>query len=76
MNNKLRFADDSLDGCLRFLAREIEGREIITVYCGEGATEEETEALVGMLQEMLGEGAEILATEGNQPIYRYIISAE
>ncbi|MBQ2895709.1 MAG: DAK2 domain-containing protein [Oscillospiraceae bacterium] len=76
VNNKLRYADDSLDGCLRFLAGEIEGRELITVYCGEGATEEETEALVNMLQEMLGEDAEILATPGSQPIYRYIISAE
>jgi len=31
---------------------------------------------VNMLQEMLGEDAEILATPGSQPIYRYIISAE
>jgi len=76
VNNKLRYADDNLEGCLRFLVREIEGREIITVYCGEDATEEETEALVNMLQEMLGEDAEILATPGSQPIYRYIISAE
>ena len=43
---------------------------------GEDADESETEALVGALQDILGEDAEILATAGSQPIYRYIISAE
>ena len=76
VNNKLRHAEDDLNTCLRALAGEIGEREIITVYYGEDADESETEALVGALQEILGEDAEILATAGNQPIYRYIISAE
>ncbi len=76
VNNKLRYASDSLDDCLRSLAPELSGRELVTVYYGKGVKSAEAEHVAALLGEALGDGAEICVVSGQQPIYSYLISAE
>jgi dihydroxyacetone kinase-like predicted kinase len=54
---------------------ELEDFEIVTVYRGDGATQDETEALVAHIQD-LSPDLEIELVEGGQPHYCYILSLE
>lgn len=49
--------------------------EIVTVYRGDGVTQNEAEALVTQIQD-LDEDLEVELVEGNQPHYHYILSLE
>ena len=47
--------------------------EFITVFTGEGSTDEESGLLLNNFEAL---GAEVTTIAGNQPVYRYMISAE
>ena len=47
--------------------------EFITIFTGEGSTDAEAALLTKLFDTL---GAEITIIEGNQPVYRYMISAE
>jgi uncharacterized protein len=51
------------------------GAELITVYAGEAATPEHTEALVALLAERFPD-AEVEVHDGGQPTYSYVVSLE
>lgn len=53
----------------------VEDFEIVTVYRGDGATQDEAEVLVTQIQD-LDEDLEVELVEGNQPHYHYILSLE
>jgi len=76
VDNDLKYAADEQEDCIRMLAEEIRDREIITVYYGKEVKKNEAERAVDILQEELGEYAEIQLVNGQQPIYDYLISAE
>jgi len=76
VDNDLRYAEDELEDCLRGLAETIADKEIISVYYGKPVKDEEAEAMVELLKNLLGGDREIFLAAGQQPIYHYIISAE
>ena len=49
--------------------------ELITVYYGEDAREEETARLSGTIEEKFS-SSDVTVVYGGQPVYYYIISAE
>ena len=49
--------------------------ELITIYYGEDAKEEETEKLSGTVEAKFS-SSDITVVYGGQPVYYYIISAE
>lgn len=62
--------------CKRLLDSMLaDGAEIVTVYAGEDALEEQTEQLAAWIGEAYSE-AEIEVHQGGQPLYYYIFSAE
>ena len=61
--------------CLENIAEQVKDAEFITLYFGEGvdaAEKEETEALFTAIVP----DAEVVAVEGGQPVYSYLISSE
>jgi len=54
---------------------EVGDFEIVTIYRGDGVTQDEAEALVTRIQD-LDEDLEVELVEGNQPHYHYILSLE
>ena len=62
--------------CLRSLLSGLSGTTYLTVFRGEGVTEEEGEAVVELIGEVLGKDAESTCIPGNQPLYDFLISAE
>lgn len=69
-------APDLLTVSQRLIDRLVEdGAEIVTVYAGEEAAEEQTHLLVRYIEETYKE-IEVEVHSGGQPLYYYIISAE
>ncbi|MBR2742726.1 MAG: DAK2 domain-containing protein [Clostridia bacterium] len=52
------------------------GAGLVTIYYGKDAPREETESLLEICRERLGEDIEVNIVYGGQPVYYYIISAE
>ena len=50
-------------------------REFITVFYGEGVTEEDA-AVMEELCKTAAPNAEVMLLDGGQPVYYYIVSAE
>lgn len=73
LDGKIICTSDSRLACIKGLASKVESASFITVYSGEGA--EELEDVTACLQEAFPD-AEIMAMEGGQPVYSYIISIE
>lgn len=76
VNNRVRYADDTLENCLFSLAAEMRGREIITVYYGQGVKKADADRVAGILRDALGDDCEVGLESGQQQLYPYIISAE
>jgi hypothetical protein len=53
-----------------------EATEYITIFTGEDAKEAETETVVELIGSSVSSSTELSVIEGNQPVYKYIISAE
>jgi len=78
-NNKLLCSNKDLKVLYEALAEKIKesGKSFISIYYGEGVTEDEAQAVVSLFEEKLGgTDAEITLYNGAQPVYYYIISAE
>jgi len=76
VDNKLTYAEDTIEACLTALAEEIGDREIITLYYGKGVKEKQAEAHAELLRSLLTPDREVAVIAGKQPVYDYLISAE
>lgn len=72
-NGKIICTSDSRLACIKGLISKVSDASFITVYSGEGA--EEVEEVTACLTEAFPD-AEVMAMEGGQPVYSYIISIE
>ena len=65
------------DATLSLVANMLEGREeaMVTLYFGEGVTEEQANELSERIMAKLPD-TEIIAIPGGQPLYYYYISVE
>lgn len=62
---------------LETLAKMIDGTtEFVTIYYGEGVTEEEADALKTQIEQIYDEDLEVTVVCGGQPVYYYIIAVE
>ncbi|MBQ3378547.1 MAG: DAK2 domain-containing protein [Clostridia bacterium] len=52
------------------------GAGLVTIYYGKDAPKDESEALLAICRERLGDDIEVNLVYGGQPVYYYIISAE
>lgn len=76
-NNKIVTAEPDLLASSKKLADSLlaGGAEILTVYTGQEAVEEQTQQLVSYIEEAY-ENVEVEVHVGDQPLYFYILSAE
>ncbi len=69
-------APDLVDSCKKLIDSMLDaGAEIVTLYTGAEAVQEQTEELVGYVEQTYQE-VEVEVQDGGQPLYYYIISAE
>ncbi len=66
---------DTPEDCLARLAAKMTGASFITVFCGEEVNEEQSEKAAEIVRAAVPT-AEVVAINGGQPIYNYIISVE
>ena len=62
-------------GIIKTILNEHEDRGFVSVYWGEGASEESASAIVSSLEEEYPD-IEFMVRKGGQPLYYYFISAE
>ena len=58
------------------LADEMKGCSCITLFYGEGVTEDQANKMSDIIRDKVGEDTEIMVVNGGQPVYYYVISAE
>lgn len=75
VDNDLKYAADTMEDCIRALAENIIGKDLVTVYYGKKTEEEEAEAVAEIIRSV-AENVDVALVSGKQPIYQYIISAE
>ncbi len=77
-NGKLQFAEKDVNKAAYKLAKKMSKNDTayITVIYGADVTQEQAESLMTLLEEKLGNKAEIMLVNGGQPVYYYIISVE
>jgi len=68
-------ANDSYT-CAKQLVRGMTGAMYITVFYGEGVSEEQAEEYGALISEKVGGGCDVAVLYGGQPLYDYIISVE
>ena len=68
-------ANDSYT-CAKQLVRGMTGAMYITVFYGEGVSEEQAEEYGALISERVGGGCDVAVLYGGQPLYDYIISME
>lgn len=61
--------------CMKQLARGMTGASYVTVFYGEGVSEEQANQVADMITERV-EGCEVAMLYGGQPLYDFIISVE
>ena len=67
---------DKLDALYGLLEQMVDDdSSLITIYCGEDVTEEEKEAVRGVLEEKY-EDLDVDIREGHQPVYSFILGVE
>ena len=67
---------DSQEDCMAGLADEMKGCSCITLFYGEGVTEDQANKMSDIIRDKVGEDTEIMVVNGGQPVYYYVISAE
>jgi DAK2 domain fusion protein YloV len=77
LNDRLCAAGSSPEEVILAMLEQLamEDFEIVTVYWGEGVTQDEAEQLAASI-EALGDGLEVELVEGGQPHYHYVLSLE
>ena len=68
-------ANDSYT-CAKQLVRGMTGAMYITVFYGEGVSEEQAEEYGALISERVGGGCDVAVIYGGQPLYDYVISVE
>ena len=76
VENKIACVTNESFDCVRQLARGMTGASFITVFYGEGVSEETANSVAAMISEKVGGGCEVGLLYGGQPLYDYIISVE
>ncbi len=76
VNNKIKYAADTIEECVASLAGTVAGKETITVYYGTGVSEKTAEKVSSILADAIGDGCSVDTVKGGQPVYPFIISAE
>lgn len=76
VEGKVRYSADSLYSCVEKLVYELEGKECVTVYCGEEISASEMSEVRDELEGMLGSDVDVTVISGGQPVYSLILSAE
>ncbi len=62
--------------CAKQLIRGMTGAVYITVFYGEGVSQEKAEEFGALISERVGSGCEVAVLYGGQPLYDYVISVE
>lgn len=76
VENKVRYVTDSREECMESLCGDIKEASVVTLFYGEGVSEEEAEKMQAVMQDKLGADVDIMLINGGQPVYYFIISAE
>lgn len=76
VENKIACVTNESYDCVRQLARGMTGAAFVTIFYGEGVSEETANAVAAMISEKVGSGCEVGLLYGGQPLYDYIISVE
>lgn len=76
VENKIACVTNESFDCVRQLARGMTGASFVTIFYGEGVSEETANAVAAMISEKVGGGCEVGLLYGGQPLYDYIISVE
>ena len=61
---------------MKELSQSFSGAEVITLFYGEDAAEEEAQEMAEIIRQTVGSDKEIMVLRGGQPVYFYLISAE
>ncbi len=62
--------------CAKQLIRGMTGAMYVTVFYGEGVSEEQAEEYGALISERVGGGCDVAVLYGGQPLYDYVISVE
>lgn len=76
VENKIACVTNESFDCVRQLARGMTGASFVTIFYGEGVSEETANNVAAMISEKVGGGCEVGLLYGGQPLYDYIISVE
>ena len=76
VENKIACVTNDNFSCVKQLARGMTGATYVTVFYGEGITEEQANEVAEMITRKVGGGCEVAVLNGGQPLYDYIISVE
>ena len=76
VENKIACVTNESFDCVRQLARGMTGASFVTIFYGEGVSEETANNVAAMITEKVGGGCEVGLLYGGQPLYDYIISVE
>jgi len=76
VENKVKKAADSFYACVDMLLDELEGCSCIIAYCGDGLGETEAAEIKKMIENRVGDLADVTVLFGGQPVYSLIISGE
>ena len=68
-------ANDSFS-CAKQLVRGMTGASYVTVFYGEGVSEEKADEFGAIISQKLGLSCEVAVLYGGQPLYDYVISVE
>ena len=75
VENKIACVTNDNYSCMKQLARGMTGANYVTLFYGEGVTEEQANEVADMITRKV-EGCEVMVINGGQPLYDYIISVE
>ncbi len=76
VENKVTHITDTREECMRRLAEGLHETSFVTLFYGEGISEDEANHFSEILRDVLGSDTEIMVINGGQPVYYYVISAE
>ena len=75
-NGKISCVGNTTKECLERLAATAAGKSFITIFYGEGVTEEEAIASAELFKAHADKFADVNIISGGQPLYPYIVSVE
>ena len=76
VENKIACVTDDSMSCMKQLCRGMTGASFVTVFYGEGVSENTANKVAKMISDKVGGGCEVAVLNGGQPLYDYIISVE